>query len=264
MSGENAVLMDIRNTVATVTINRPEALNSLNTDAFLGLKKAAEKIKENPEIRAVILTGAGEKSFSAGIDLKMVAASQGGSDTFAEYRMGFDRLYGLKSIWTLYEDLPVPVIAAINGYCFGAGFELTLCCDMRLSCDTAMFSLPEIRFGVIPDLGSTQRLPRIVSPGIAKELIITGRRINAAEALRVGLVDHVYTRDQLMDEAVKLAEEIAALNPRIVEGAKRAVNMAMRTSLDAGLRLETDICLGAGSGASFDSQAQEFLSKNKK
>ena len=132
---------------------------------------------------------------------------------------------------------------------------------MRLACNTALFSLPEIRFGVIPDLGSTQRLPRIVSPGIAKELIITGRGIDAAEALRVGLVDHVYTPKELMAEALKLAKEIARHDPRIVEGAKRAVNMAMSTPLDAGLRLETDICLGAGSGVSFDSQAKTFLGK---
>ena len=259
MTNNHTILTDIDNTVATITINRPEAMNALNSDAFLGLKEAAIRIKEDPDIRVVIITGAGEKSFSAGIDLKGVAQGQGGSNTFSQYRIGYDRLYALKSIWTMYENLAVPVIAAINGYCFGAGFELTLCCDMRLASDTALFSLPEIRFGVIPDLGSTQRLPRIVSPGIAKELIITGRRIDAAEALRTGLVDHVYPGNQLMSEALKLAEEIVRHDPRIVEGAKRAVNMAMSTPLDTGLRLETDICLGSGSGASFGSQAKDFL-----
>ena len=261
MADDNTIVTDIDNTIATITINRPDAMNALNPAAFLGLKNAAMQIKENPEIRVVILTGAGEKSFSAGIDLKGVSKGLGGSNTFSEYRIGYDRLYALKSIWTMYENLAVPVIAAINGYCFGAGFELTLCCDMRLASDTALFSLPEIRFGVIPDLGSTQRLPRIVSPGIAKELIITGRRIDAAEALRVGLVDHVYSKEDLMSEAHKLAREIAQHDPRIVEGAKRAVNMAMSTPLDAGLRLETDICLGAGSGGSFSSQAKDFLEK---
>ena len=261
MANENTILTDIDNSIATITINRPEAMNALNKAAFLGLKDAALQIKESPDIRVVILTGAGERAFSAGIDLKGVAQGQGGSNTFSQYRLGYDRLYALKSIWTLYENLAVPVIAAINGYCFGAGFELTLCCDMRLASDTALFSLPEIRFGVIPDLGSTQRLPRIVSPGIAKELIITGRRIDATQALRVGLVDHVYTQENLMAEARKLAEEIAQHDPRIVEGAKRAVNMAMSTPLDAGLRLETDICLGAGSGGAFSSQAKDFLEK---
>lgn len=261
MTKEDAILVDIKDSIATITINRPHAMNSLNKPAFLGLKNAATQIKESPDIRVVVLTGAGDKSFSAGIDLKMVSSGGSGSATFPEYRIGYDRLYGLKSIWTMYEDLAVPVIAAINGYCFGAGFELTLCCDIRLACQAALFSLPEIQFGVIPDLGSTQRLPRIVSPGIAKELIITGRRIDAAEALRVGLVDHVYTKDNLMAEALKLAEEITQLDPRIVEGAKRAVNMAMSTPLDAGLRLETDICLASGSGASFKSEAKDFLEK---
>jgi len=261
MSDQDAVRVDIEDTIATVLLNRPEAMNALNQDVFLGLQKAAQSLRENPDVRAVIMTGAGERAFSAGIDLKMVASGGGGSAVFSGYRAGFDRLFGLKSIFTMYEELAVPVIAAINGYCLGAAFELVLCCDMRLACDTAVFALPEIQFGVIPDLGSTQRLPRIVSPGIAKELILTGRRIDAAEALRVGLVDHVYPKDQLMAEARKLAEEIAKLSPGIVEGAKRAANLWMTTPLDTGLRMETDICLGAGSGAGFGEQAQQFLKK---
>ena len=261
MSDQDAVRVDIEDTIATVLLNRPEAMNALNQDVFLGLQKAAQSLKENPDVRAVIMTGAGERAFSAGIDLKMVASGGGGSAVFSGYRAGFDRLFSMKSIFTMYEELAVPVIAAINGYCLGAAFELVLCCDMRLACDTARFALPEIQFGVIPDLGSTQRLPRIVSPGIAKELILTGRRIDAAEALRVGLVDHVYPKDELMAEARKLAEEIAKLSPGIVEGAKRAANLWMTTPLDSGLRMETDICLGAGSGAGFGEQAQQFLKK---
>ncbi len=262
MNNENAVLVDIKETIATVTINRPEAMNSLNADVFLGLRQAAQQLQENPDVRVAILTGAGEKAFSAGIDLKMVASGGGGSATvFAGYRKGYDQLYSMKSIFTMYENLAIPVVAAINGYCLGAGFELSLCCDMRFASETAKFSLPEILFGVIPDLGSTQRLPRIVSPGIAKELILTGRRIDAQEALRVGLVDHVYPKDQLMAEANKVAEEIAKLKPRIVEGAKRAVNMAMSSPLDAGLRLETDICLGARTEGAFSKEAQAFLKK---
>ncbi|MFO7962593.1 MAG: enoyl-CoA hydratase/isomerase family protein [Desulfobacterales bacterium] len=263
MTANDAVDLQIEDAVAIVTINRPDAMNALNADAFLGLRDAAMHLKETPDVRAAVLTGAGEKAFSAGIDLKMVASGKGGRAVLDRYRDGFDRLYGLKSIFTLYEDLAVPVICAINGYCFGAGFELTLCCDMRLSSETALFSLPEIRFGVIPDLGSTQRLPRIISPGIAKELILTGRRIDASEALRVGLVDHVYPKGRLMDEALKLAREIAGFDPKLVEGAKRAVNLAMSSPLDAGLRLETDICLGAGSGASFGEQAKRFSDKEK-
>ena len=261
MDNQSAVKVDVEDTIATISLNRPEAMNALNRDVFLGLQQAAQSLKENPTVRVVIMTGAGEKSFSAGIDLKMVASGGGGSAVFSNYREGYDRLYGLKAIFTMYEELAVPVIATINGYCLGAALELILCCDMRLACDTAVFALPEVQFGVIPDLGSTQRLPRIVGPGMAKELILTGRRIDAAEALRVGLVDHVYPKDQLMAEARKLAEEIAKLNPSIVQGAKRAANLAMSTPLDTGLRMETDICLSAGSGAGFGEEARKFLKK---
>jgi enoyl-CoA hydratase len=259
MAENDAVLVEIEETIATVTINRPEARNALNRDVFLGLQQAAQSLKENPEVRVAILTGAGEKAFSAGIDLKMVAG--GGGGVFSQYRAGYDSLFAMKSIFTMYEELAIPVIASINGYCLGAAFELSLCCDMRLAADTSIFGLPEIQFGVIPDLGSAQRLPRIVPPGYAKELILTGRRIDAAEALRIGLVEHVYPLDQLMGEARKLAEEIAKLQPRIIQGAKRAANLWMNMSLDSGLRTETDICTGSGSGGSFGEQAREFLKK---
>jgi enoyl-CoA hydratase len=259
MAENDAVRVEIEDTIATVTINRPEARNALNGDVFMGLQLAAQDLKEDPEVRVAILTGEGAKAFSAGIDLKMVAG--GGAGVFSQYRGGYDSLFATKSIFTAYEDLAIPVIAAINGYCFGAAFELSLCCDMRLAADTSVFGLPEIQFGVIPDFGSTQRLPRIVPPSYAKELILTGRRIDAAEALRIGLVDHVYPLDQVKAEARKLAEEIAKLQPRIVQGAKRAANLWMTTPLDSGLRMETDICLGAGSGSGFSEQAQEFLKK---
>ena len=265
MNDQDVIKLEIdEQGIALVTLNRPEALNALNQQLWKGLRDTAQQIKENPEIRVVIVTGAGEKAFTAGMDLKMIAGGGGGSGgLFPNYRQGYDSLYGLKMIVTMYEELAVPVIGAINGYCLGAGLEMSLCFDMRLASENAVFGLPEMPLGVIPDLGSTQRLPRIVGIGIAKELIITGRKIDAAEALRVGLVDHVYPKDQLIPEARKLAEEIAKLNPRLVEGAKRAVNMSMSTPLDAGLRLETDICLGAGSGVKFGKEAKGFLEKKK-
>ncbi len=262
MANQDAVRLDIEDTIATVLLNRPQVLNAFNSDVWVGLQKAAQAVKENPAVRAVIITGAGDRAFSAGLDLKMVAS--GGTVRgvmFPNYREGYDSLYSLKMIPTMYEELAVPVIAAINGYCLGAAMELILCCDIRLACDTAVFGLPEIQFGVIPDLGSVQRLPRVVGLGIAKELIYTGRRINAAEALRVGLVDHLYPKEQLMTEARKLAEEIVKLNPCIVQGAKRAANLTMSTPLDAGLRAETDICLGSGSGTQFGEEARRFLKK---
>jgi len=261
MVDQDAVRLDIEGSIATVLLNRPKALNAFNHEVLLGLQKTAQVIKEKPAVRVIILTGAGDKAFSAGLDLKMVASGRGPMDIFPSYRQGYDSLYGLKMIFTMYEELAVPVIAAINGYCLGAAFELILCSDIRLACDAAVFGLPEIQLGVIPDLGSTQRLPRIVGPGIAKELIITGRRIDAAEALRVRLVDHVYPKDQLMVEAKKLAEEIAKINPYLIQGAKRAVNLTTSTPLDVGLRMETDVCLSSGSGATMGEAAQGFVKK---
>lgn len=263
MSEQDVIKMEIDDLgIATVTLNRPDAANAFNKDMWLGLRDRAQEIKENPAIRAVIMTGAGEKAFTAGMDLKMISQSGSGSSfIFPNYRQGYEPLYGLKMIITQWEELAVPVIGAVNGYCLGAGMELILCFDMRLASDNAVFSLPEIKFGVMPDLGSTQRLPRVVGPGLAKELIITARRIDAAEALRIGLVDHLYPRQNLMAEARKLAEEIAGMNPNLVAGAKRAVNMSMSTPLDIGLRMETDICLGAGSAKQFGEKAKDFLKK---
>ena len=262
MANEDAVRLDIEDTIATVLLNRPEAFNALNVDVWKGLQASAQKIKETRALRAVIITGAGDKAFSAGMDLKMIAEQVNvTTSVFPRYRQGYDDLYAMKMIFTMFEELAVPVIAAINGHCLGAALELILCCDIRLASDTAVFGLPEITYGVIPDLGGTQRLPRVVGPGIAKELILTGRKINATEALRVGLVDHVYPKAQLMSEAKKLAAEIAISNPGLIQGAKRSVNLTMSTPLDAGLRLETDICLGSGSGAQFSEEAKRFLKK---
>jgi len=260
---EDVVKLDIEGTIATITLNRPEAMNAFNQDVYRGLATTAQKLKETPSVRVAIMTGAGERAFSAGMDLKMIAGQGGGGgpSVVGSYREGYDRLYGQKSILTMYEELAIPVIAAINGYCMGAAFELSLCCDIRIAVENALFSLPEITFGVIPDFGSTQRLPRIIGIGMAKEMVMTGRRINAQEALRLGLINHIYPKDQLMPEARKLAEELAKVAPRLMEGCKRATNMAMSVPLDWGLRLETDICLGAGSGASFGTEARRFVEK---
>lgn len=258
---QEAVQMEIKDSIATVVLNRPEALNAFNQEVLSGVRTQAQAIKENPQVRAVIMTGAGDNAFSAGLDLKMVASGDGPMDIFPSYRQGYDLLYGLKMIFTMYEELATPVIAAINGYCLGAALELILCCDIRLACDSAVFGLPEIQLGVIPDLGSTQRLPRIVGPGIAKELIMTGRRIDAAEALRIRLIDHVYPKDRLMVEARKLAEEMTKIDPLLIHGAKRAVNITASTPLDVGLRMETDICLSSGSGVTMGETAQQFVRK---
>ena len=154
-------------------------------------------------------------------------------------RSDFEALQKGGQVYTSLEALPIPIIAAINGYCIGVGFELALVCDIRLASENAIFSIPEVQLGTIPDFGGTQRLPRIVGDGKAKELIYTGRRIDATEALRIGLVEHIYPKDKLMEEAWKLADEIAAIPPHLIQGAKRAINVATSYPLEVGLSYET-------------------------
>ncbi len=259
MAENEAVKFDINDSIALITLNRPEALNAFNQEVYFSLLEIAGKIARDGNIKAVVISGAGDRAFSAGMDLKMIAGGGSGSALMAEHRPGYERLFALKSIFTAYEELPVPVIAAIHGYCLGAALELSLCCDIRIAAENAVFALPEITFGVIPDLGSTQRLPRIIGIGMAKEMLFTGRRLNAATALRLGLVNHVFPREQLMPEALKVATEIGRIDPKLMAGVKRAANMSLSTPLDWGLRLETDICLGAGSGQTFGEEAQKFI-----
>ncbi len=252
------VLLDIKDTIATVTLNRPEVLNAFDSSLVNGLKAAAEKILADTETRVIILTGAGDRAFCAGLDLKkaMVGMNAVFGDISAnEVRSEFEFNKIIRDVFTTYDTMPVPVIAAINGHCLGMGFELALACDIRIAAETAFFSIPEVTIGTIPDCGGTQRLPRIVGPGKAKELIFTGRRIDAAEALRIGMVEHVYPRDKLMEEARKLATEIAAMAPALIQGAKNAINVALSYPLDVGLDFETSTAvmtrqdLGKGAGA---------------
>jgi enoyl-CoA hydratase len=261
MAKSEKVLLEIEGQIATVTLNRPEKLNALDAEVWLGLEEAADAIKHQPEVRVAILTGAGDRAFSAGIDLKAVA-SLGGFSLGRSLRGQVESLQQMKDIFSMYENLPVPVIAAINGYCMGAGMELVLACDIRIASESAILSIPEINYGIIPDMGGTQRLPRIVGPGKAKELIYTGRRIDAAEALRVGLVDHIYSKDNLMSEVRQLAGEIAAQAPAAVQGAKRAINVAMSHSLEVGLIYETATALASmGSAEGFREGAEAFIQR---
>jgi enoyl-CoA hydratase len=238
MTKSKAVLVEVKVKVATITLNRPEVRNAFNAEILEGLKAAAEQVLSQTEIRVAILTGAGDRAFCAGLDLK---AAMAGEDIMPPHavRSELEALQMGGQVYTMFENLPVPVIAAINGYCLGIGFELSLVCDIRLASVTAIFSIPEVQLGTIPDFGGTQRLTRLVGAGKAKELIFTGRRIDAAEALRIGLVQHVYPLDKLMEEARKLAQEIAAIAPPLIQGAKKAINVAMSYPLDIGLSYET-------------------------
>ncbi len=237
MTTSKAVLLKVQDKVATIILNRPEIRNAVNGEVLEGLRAAAEHILSEPEIRVAIITGAGDRAFCSGLDLKAAMSGEGIVPTRA-VRSEFEALQMGGQIYTMFETLPVPVIAAINGYCLGIGLELALVCDIRLASETAFFSVPEVQMGSIPDFGGTQRLTKIVGTGKAKELIFTGRRINADEALRIGLVEYVYPLDKLMEEARKLAQEIASVAPSLIQGAKRAINVAASYPLEIGLNYE--------------------------
>jgi len=233
------VLLKIEDAIAMVTMNRPEKLNALDREMWMGLEEAAKAIEHEPNVRVAILTGAG-RAFCAGLDIKALA-SPNEMFTGLAFRDAFEGVQYFRGVFSMYESLPVPAIAAINGPCIGGGMEIALACDIRIASENAVFSIPEVTYGIIPDCGGTQRLPRVIGPGRARELIFTGRKIDAAEALRIGLVDHVYSPDQLMVEARKLANEIAALPPAAVQAAKRALIVAMSCGLDIGLNYESAI-----------------------
>jgi len=231
------VCLKINESVATVLLNRPEKSNAMDGEVWRGLEEAAYQVKFTPEVKVVIITGSG-KSFSGGLDLQ-AAATEGIHLGDRTVRPGNEALTYLSGIFSSYEKLAVPVIAAISGGCIGVGMELALACDIRIASENAVFSMPEVVHNIIPDCGGTQRLPRIVGPGMARELILTARRIDVQEALRIGLVNHVYPPGELAKEAENMAAEIASLPPRAVQGAKRALNMALSTPLEAGLSYET-------------------------
>jgi enoyl-CoA hydratase/carnithine racemase len=242
MSETQKVMLEIEDSIATVTLNRPEVLNAMNAEIWQGLVDVANKIKREPEVRVVIITGAGDRAFSSGLDLK--AAAEGKAFPDIPIRQGPDVLTTLKYSFTVYEELSVPVIAAIQGYCLGAGLQLAVACDFRIASEDAQLAILEVsRLGIVPDVGGTQRLPRLVGPSRAKLILMTGRRIDAQEALRIGLVDEVHPKDKFMEAARSLAREIAALNPAAVQGVKRSVNVAMSHSLEVGLAFETATAL---------------------
>lgn len=250
-----AVDIEIAAAVATITLNRPEALNAFNTAQMELLLAALRQIRGDDGVRCVIVTGAGERSFAAGADIKeMVNLSA--SESLAFGRLGHAITKGLA-------DLPQPTIAAVNGFAFGGGCELALAADIRLAAETAVFAQPEVSLGVPPGWGGTQRLPRLIGPGLAAELIFTGRRVDAAEALRIGLVNAVYPAAELRAAAMDLARKIAASSPRANRAAKQAMTVAFGSTAAAGL--ESELALFAGSFGTADQREGmgAFVEKRK-
>jgi enoyl-CoA hydratase/carnithine racemase len=219
------VQVEIKGDVATVTLNKPERLNALDNEMWHGIGEACRAVSAAPDVRVAVLMGAGG-CFCAGLDVK-AGSTLGSMDdltpaqALARIR---EHLAGHQASFSAVESLRVPVIAAIQRACMGAGMELALCCDVRLAAEGTLFSIPEVQLGLVPDMGGTQRLPRTVGIGKAKELIYSARRFDAAEAARIGLVNAVYPAGELPARVAELAAEIAANAPLAVQAAKRAIN----------------------------------------
>ena len=219
-----------RGHVAVVTIDRPEAMNSIDGPTRAALRRAYAEIAESTEIRAVLLTGAGDRAFCTGADLKKTMPT-GDSMAVEEFGTGTDHL--LAGFPT-----DTPVVCAINGYALGGGLEIALMCDIRIASETAQLGLPEVRVGSIPGSSGTQMLPRIVGRAQALRLILTGDRIDAAEALRIGLVSEVVAPAELQQRGLEIAERIAANAPLAVVAAKKLVTQALDVPVDSGIALE--------------------------
>jgi enoyl-CoA hydratase len=248
------LLIERRERVATLTINRPDKRNALNIQTREEGAAALDELRADDAVRVVVITGAGDKAFVAGADIAEFAGR-----TAITQR---DVMTG-RSLFTAIDTFPKPVIAMINGYCLGGGCELAMACDLRVASERASFGQPEINLGIIPGGGGTQRLTRLVGEGKAMELILTGELISAHAAHAIGLVNLVVPHEELAAKTTELANRIAEKSPIALRLAKEAVKTAARSSLDEGLRREVDLFALCFSSADKDEGVRAFLEKRK-
>lgn len=248
------ILYEVKDMVATITINRPKALNALNSQVLEELGATLDAV-DLDTVRCLILTGAGDKSFVAGADIgEMSTLTKAEGEAFG--KKGND-------VFRKLETFPIPVIAAINGFALGGGCEISMSCDIRICSENAVFGQPEAGLGITPGFGGTQRLARLVSPGMAKQLIYSARNIKAGEAYRIGLVNAVYPVEELIPQAEKLAAAIAMNAPIAVRNCKKAINDGLQTDIDSALVIEEKLF-----GDCFETEDQKagmgnFLEKDK-
>ena len=252
---ENLIVYEEEDNIAILTINRTHSLNALNTTVFEQIFKVITAI-DTTKISALIITGAGEKAFVAGADIyEMSTLSK---------RFGQELSRRGNEIFTKIETLPIPVIAAVNGYALGAGVELSLSCDIRICSTNAIFGMPEAHLGISPGFGGTQRLARLIGQGMAKQMIYSGNYISAYEALRIGLVNAVYPQSELLEKAKKMAKDITKNGRNAIASSKKAINEGSQVDIDKGIKLEEQIF---GDCFELDEQIngmKNFLEKSKK
>ncbi|NOX35653.1 MAG: enoyl-CoA hydratase [Deltaproteobacteria bacterium] len=231
-SHEPLLLVEEKTKAVILTMNRPKVMNCLNFDLLYAIRDQIDALQYRTDIRAVIITGAGEKSFCAGADLKERAGlTPGEVKKF---------IITIRNLLTSIQNLPIPVISAVNGIALGGGTEVALASDIRIASQNASMGLTEARLAIIPGGGGTQRLPRIIGVAKAKELIFTGRRVDAKEALEIGLVNKVAKPGALLDECMEMAEMIGQTGPIAVEMAKYAIDKGIETDLATGLAIESN------------------------
>ena len=248
------ILYEVKGAVGTITINREKALNALNSKVLDELSVTLDAV-DLANTRCLILTGAGEKSFVAGADIgEMSTLTKAEGEAFG--KKGND-------VFRKLENFPIPVIAAVNGFALGGGCEIAMSCDIRICSENAVFGQPEVGLGITPGFGGTQRLARLVSPGMAKQMIYTARNIKADEAYRIGLVNAVYPQEELIPAAEKMAAGIAKNAPIAVRNCKKAINDGLQVDIDQAIVIEEKLF-----GDCFETEDQRygmafFLDKNK-
>ena len=254
MTYEN-IIYQTEDRIATITFNRPKALNALNAALLDEFSQALDEIAADENIRVLVLTGAGDKSFVAGADINELATYTSLS------AKNFSR--NGHNIIAKLQELPIVVIAAVNGFALGGGTEIAIAADFIYASENAKFGQPEINLGLIPGFGGTQRLPRLIGMNMAKELVFTGKMISAAEAEKIGLVNKVIPHDQLIEEVIKTAKEIAFKGKTSVRAAKQSINHGINTDLATGIHIEIDgfgLCYGS---ADAKEGTSAFLEKRK-
>lgn len=249
------ILLEKKGLYAVATINRPKALNALNSEVLSDLDELVQTVSADADIRALVITGSGEKAFVAGADIgEMSTLTPEEGEAFGKHG---------NNVFRKLETLPIPTIAAVNGFALGGGCELSMSCDIRICADTAVFGQPEAGLGITPGFGGTQRLARLVGPGMAKQLIYTAKNIKADEAYRIGLVNAVYPLDELMPAAEKMAETIAKNAPIAVRACKEAINEGLEVAMDDAVVIEEKLFGSCFKTADQIEGMSAFLEKRK-